>query len=442
MNQPQTSKKQSQRGQSLVEVALFFPIFILLLAGLVEVSQLLVTQNRVSSAARAATRFASNGGLDTGMVTTALNTVTQTLEMDDTVWDIWSIRATVDDSGAGFDSNNGGAWTFTHIYGISNTVRAASVSEADIRTRVINELQTDEFNNQAAGIALGLQIVGTYAIHDVDSILGLDAMSQLAGFSSINALSIMRITANTQDVTAGCSAFPIAVQEYARSVTPPFGQPGSGSNPYPNSNEFAYPNNPPAYASFTNHRVDIPLRDAREGDVFRIQNGAGTGNFGWLLWNEGITGNANALEASLSWPGNSTNYNDCGNGPDCTGQAVTGAYPHKVQGYIQPGDATDQTLNIGNSILGNTGTVNSSGVRNVLAEHISLNRTLRLIVWDESVIPLNTGPGQGGGNIAYRISGYAIFRLIGYNLSQNGQNGSWILAEFIRWDDSCGQPDQ
>ena len=426
MNQPQTSKKQSQRGQSLVEVALFFPIFILLLAGLVEVSQLLVTQNRVSSAARAATRFASNGGLDTGMVTTALNTVTQTLEMDDTVWDIWSIRATVDDSGAGFDSNNGGAWTFTHIYGISNTVRAASVSEADIRTRVINELQTDEFNNQAAGIALGLQIVGTYAIHDVDSILGLDAMSQLAGFSSINALSIMRITANTQDVTAGCSAFPIAVEEGVRSVTNPL---LGGSNPYPSN--FSYPSNPPTYNSFVNHRDNIPLLEAREGDVFRIWNGAGSGNFGWLAWNTGVSANANTLGSSLSWPGDSTNYDPC-SGPGCNQGGVVGGsgFDHAVKGYIEPGDPTDQTLNINDWVAGSQGTVSSSDVNTILQGHIDRGRTLRVIIWKEPT----TGTSN---NLRYQISGFAIVHLIGYHLQQD-----WILAEFIRWDDSCGQPDQ
>ena len=269
----------SERGQSLVEVALFFPIFIILLAGLVEVSQLLVTQNRVSSAARASTRFSSNGGQDEGMVTVLMNNVTQTLETDESVWDIWSIRATVDDEGDGFDGANG-QWTFTQIYGISNTVGSSSLDPTAIQARVLDEIRRDEFDNQATvggvGIAAGLQIVGTYVIHDVDSILGLDAMSQLAGFSSLEALSIMRITTNSQNVTNGCSAFPIAVHEGARSVSAP----GTGSNPYPNAGDFAYPNNPPTYQSFVNHDADVPLLSAQEGDVFKVQNGFGQGNFG------------------------------------------------------------------------------------------------------------------------------------------------------------------
>lgn len=422
------SQRDPQRGQSLVEVALFFPIFIILLAGLVEVSQLLITQNRVSSAARAGTRFGANGGQDEGMVDVALNNVTQTLQTDSGVWDLWTIRAEVNDDATGFDE-----WTFTHAYGISNTVRAPSVSEAAIRQRVLDELRQDEFNNNATdnngvSIAANLQIVGTYAIHDVDSILGLDAMSQLAGFSSLDALSIMRITATGQEVTNGCAAFPIAVHEGARSVSAP----GTGSNPYPNAGEFTYPSNPPPYESFTAHDDEVALQSAQEGDVFKVQNGLGNGNFGWLAWNVNVADSAPALANSLGWPGNSTNYNECTGGAGCPpGQGISGSgFDRNVPGYIEPGDPTDQSIHVGDWVAGSTGSINSNFVQNIIEEHVTLDRELRLIVWDNA-----TGSGSNG---QYQISGFAIFRLIGYHLEQSG-GGSWILAEFKRWDDSCGQ---
>lgn len=418
-----TNQHPSEKGQSLVEVALFFPIFVILLAGLVEVSQLLITQNRVSSAARASTRFASDGGEDAGMITIIHNNVTQTLQTGDDVWDIWSIRATLNAQGNDFAS-----WSFTQIYGISNTVRAPSVDEQAIRDRVLDEIQRDEFDNQSSAIAADLQIVGTYAIHDVDSILGLDAMAQLAGFSSLDALSVMRITATGQQVTNGCAAFPIAVHEGARSVTAP----GTGSNPYPNSGEFDYPSNPPVYESFVGrgHTDNVSLLDAEEGDVFKVQNGFGNGNFGWLVWNEGISANANTLEDSLDWPGNSTNYNPC-SGSGCGGSAVPGSgYNDVVQGYIEPGDPTDQELHVGDWVGASTGSINSNGVQTVIEEHVDLDRALRLVVWNNS--------DAQGANGRYQISGFAVFRIIGYSLNQGG-GGSWILAEFIRWDDSCGQ---
>ena len=415
------SQRDPQRGQSLVEVALFFPIFIILLAGLVEVSQLLITQNRVSSAARAGTRFASDGGEDAGIVTVVLNNVTQTLVLDPEVWDIWSIRATVNEQGTIIEN---GDWQFVHIYGISQTVRFDEVDEEIIKTRIEDELQHDEFVNISAGIASDLRIVGTYAIHDVDSILGLDAMAQLAGFSSLEALSIMRMTASSQQATNGCSAFPIAVHEGVRSVTDPS---LGGSNPYPNAGQFTYPDNPPVYESFVNHDDNIPLLQAQEGDVFRVQNGSGEGNFGWLVWNDGISANANTLENSLGWPGDSTDYSDHGDGGSLN--AIQGWGGNFVpRGYIEPGDTTDQEIHIGDWVRGSTGSIAS--VEDAIEPHVDLDRALRLIVW-------NNSDGQGTNGL-YQISGFAIFRIVGYSLSQ-GQGGSWILAEFLRWDDSCGQ---
>ena len=82
MTKKAAAKHTKHTGQSLVEVALFLPILIILLAGIVELSQLVITQNRVSNAARAATRFGANGGEDEGIVIVALDTVTQTLDIN------------------------------------------------------------------------------------------------------------------------------------------------------------------------------------------------------------------------------------------------------------------------------------------------------------------------------------------------------------------------
>ncbi|MBK9051336.1 MAG: pilus assembly protein [Chloroflexi bacterium] len=53
--------KWQQRGQSLVEVAVFLPVALIIIAGLVELSLFLVTQNRVTTASREAARFGANG---------------------------------------------------------------------------------------------------------------------------------------------------------------------------------------------------------------------------------------------------------------------------------------------------------------------------------------------------------------------------------------------
>lgn len=403
---------RSQKGQSLVEVALFFPIFIIMLAGLVEVANILITQNRVTSATRSSTRFASDGGEDAGMSDVLLNTVTQTLSLDQSVWDVWSVRGKINSTGNGITD-----WQFTHIYGISNTEGFADVDPDDVQQQVLDELQRDEFGNQQANIASNIEFVGTYAIHDIDSILGLNAVPQLVGFTSVKDLTVMRIVGQSLQATNGCDGFPIAVYEGLRSVTPP----GTGSNPYPNN--FNYPNPAPQYANFINHTPDVPLRTAGEGDLFKIQNGFGAGNFGWLVWNQYVAPGT-TLNGSLAWPGNSRDYTT--NAP---GQTPPG-FPHGVYGFIEYNDASDTEMHIGDWVTGRTGSVNANQVGQILQGHITNNRTLRLIVYNQTA-----GTGSNG---RYLISGFAVFRLKGYHLSQ-GQGGSWILGEFIRWDDTCGQ---
>jgi hypothetical protein len=406
-------EQQPQKGQSLVEVALFLPILIIIIAGVVEVSQLLITQNRVNTASRAAARFGANGGEDEGMRRVVLSNVTQTLDLDEALWDVWIVRGQVNEDGNAIDD-----WQFEHIYGISNTVRFDAVDEDALRQRVLDELSVDGRS------AADLRFVGNYVQHDVDTILGLNALPMLDGYNSVSSLNVMRIVGETLEASRGCDAFPIAVDYTVRSVTPP----NTGSNPYPNAGDFWSPANPRVYESFASHRPEIPLKDARPGDVFRIWNGAGAGNFGWLSWNSGINASATTLEASLSWPGNSQDYFNHRDG----GKVVAADYDHVVRGFVDYYDNSDTSLGIGNWVSGNQGAVNSDAVRNVMTQHVSRDRTLRLIVFDET-------RDATGNNAHYRLYGFANFKLHGHNLTRNN-TGGWVLAEFRGWDTSCGQP--
>jgi hypothetical protein len=110
-----------------------------------------------------------------------------------------------------------------------------------------------------------------------------------------------------------------------------------------------------------------------------------------------------------------------------------------VRGYVNPLDTSDLGMNIGDWVTVNTGSVNSDGVRTVVNDHIAKGRYLRLIVWgyDDNSNP--TSPHGTGSNQYFRLKGFAVFRLLGHKLSQGGGSASWILAEFIKWDTSCGQ---
>lgn len=426
-----------ERGQSLVEAALVFPIFVMLIAGVIEVSHVLITKNRVESAARAATRFAASGGEESQRV--ALNSVTDTLDLSSGYWDIWTIEGTVNQSGDGFLPGEG--WQVNKAFGISNTLAYTEVVAAlapDCTTNCINaeilkDLQTDPngvhldpvADPSVKRVAADLKIVATLVIHDIDSVIGINAMPGLSGLYSVQALSVMRTTeeAGLGQQTNGCAGFPIAVHEGIRSLTDV-----DGGNPYPDESDFDSPN-PPAYSDFYKNVPQVPLRDAKEGYIFKVRNGFGAGNFGWLLWNEGRPGNVGTLVDSLTWPGDSVDYSDHN---DHSIDEATPLYPYIVRGYVEPTNALDVSLQVGDWVAANTGTVNGSAVRNALDSHVQLadsGRTLRLLVWDEAE--------EQGSNGRYRISGFIIAKLHGYNLSQK-----WILAEFVRWDTSCGQISQ
>jgi len=162
------------------------------------------------------------------------------------------------------------------------------------------------------------------------------------------------------------------------------------------------------------------LAGAQEGDVFLdIFNGVGDGEFGWLAWNDNPgSQHSHALADRIAYPGNSTD---------------------PIDGYTNPSDPTDQEIQIGDPIWGHTGSVISNSVRDALDDHVDTGRQLRLPVWDISHCDgagaecKGDAPG-GGANVEYRVYGFALVRLISYDL-----NRKMISIEFLRWDNSCGQ---
>jgi hypothetical protein len=185
------------------------------------------------------------------------------------------------------------------------------------------------------------------------------------------------------------------------------------------------------------------LAGAQEGDIFSdIENGVGAGNFGWLRWKDGtglqrcpgepLLNSAGELADSLTYPGNSTT---------CEG----GCW----KGYLDPDESDadyecydeddDYEINVGDWIWGHTGAVNANAVRNALDDHIDTGRTLRIAVWDDALCDgagtecEGDAPG-GGAVVKYRVSGFALVRLISHNLPQKT-----ISLKFVRWDNSCGQ---
>lgn len=120
-------------------------------------------------------------------------------------------------------------------------------------------------------------------------------------------------------------------------------------------------------------------------EVADILNGAGTGNFGWLAWNDD-QGNSRLVQ-SLIAPGASTSYTN-------------------------PATPGDHLLNVGDEVRGRTGVDNSAEVRQALDGLVEHGDLIVAPVWDQAA-------GQGS-NLRYHIAGFAWVRLTSYQLP--GQN--------------------
>lgn len=367
MNQKPTRR---ERGQSIVEFALYLSlVFIPLLGGLIEVSQYVVTQNRISTASRAAARFGANGGEDEGMLTVIQNSIRETMRVDLSPdrWDVWAIRGTVNDTGTSFTS-----FEFNRIYGNGQTERFSTIVTDTVRADILDNLQ-----KQGRG-AEDERIVGTLILYDTESILGLDNL--WATPFSLRGLNVLRYKGLDVAQTNGCAAFPIAIDPTLLSSPLPTGGYLFPTGVIPDNGNFPF------------HEDGKLIAESRAGTIFVLN----VGQFNWVAWNQRT--DAAALIGSMKWPGNSLD---------------------NQAGYVDPEDPTDKTIHIGDLL-------NRSQVQTLaevlgddlaLKQHVERERTLRLIVWDETKT---------------KVGGFAVFRFHGYS-------ASWIVAELIQNDTSCGQ---
>lgn len=426
--------RRNQKGQSMVEAAVVLPILVILLAGVIEVSNLAIVQNKMNTAARAGARFGANGGEDVGILQSHIWAITNTISIDESIWDIWVLRGQVDE----LRQIPADQFTFTHVYGLGKTQEFTATNTItftnNLRQKIQNDLLLDVDNDPSADSS-GVRFVGVYSLHDVQTILGLDVLPNLVGLETMSSFSVMRMAAVTAAVnqTSGCrGVFPLAIEQGVRTLTE--------AEFIANLNgQFTYPTgaNQPQWNEFVRQPpagTTVSLLDGIEGMVYRLNYGAFTSQrFDWLKWNQYITGlsSGNILATSLTWPGNSDDYinhNDLPATPPDDGWGFT------YRGFAEDGDATDKQLHTGDFIDQDTVSTGFSGfgVEAALQDHISPDinsepRSLRMILWDYS---------SGGGDpiqTRYKASGFGIFKILGY------RTNSWILLQLVRIDGSCGQ---
>lgn len=203
-------------GQGLVETAIVLPILIILIIGVVELSNILNTQNKLTTASRIAAgfgaanydrdNFVSATSVDMGQV--ALNTITETLILDPDRWDIWAIRGQTNSDGSDFS-----VFTYTHYseYGNYQVVTEAEWESMvpDVKGDILEALQSVCDGSGGCENAADLEIVSSVPFYRPDPILGLPLLEWLQ-LDRQRGLTVMRVDKPPE--VAGCPLLPIAVR--------------------------------------------------------------------------------------------------------------------------------------------------------------------------------------------------------------------------------------
>ncbi len=474
-------RRWRDHGQSLVEVALFLPILIFILAGVVEVSNLLVTQNRVTTSSRIAAGFGATNfnpdewaevdpgtlaclsGTACAMGEVAINTVTETLDLSPELWDVWSIFAEFDNVGTGFN-----VFTYTHAYGSFDVI--SQIEWSQIITDVKSDMLTD-LQGASAGTA-NLGVVAAIAYHDIGTILGLPVW-QWTGLQTIRGMTVMRV--DEKPPFMGCPIMPISIRIDQFSIYPTNweemdGKALSGQDPlrmkfFPPEDAWEYPDgkltNPPAPTytqtvtatgksvvnsqNFIRNVPGVTLGFARPGYLYwarDIQNDEGlSGNMGWLSWQDEPP--ASALGESLTYPGDFVDPDPY----DGDVQGYRGGRMDLGSGADCPGPLTgngDGHLAIGEWVANAPGNMNANSINAALQWHVDEDIPMFLIVYDYT----NQGEGpqdepdscdeNAGESISFHVLDFAKVNLVGYQYTGLER---WIVFEFLGWGLQCNAPD-
>ncbi|MCI0397756.1 MAG: pilus assembly protein [Chloroflexi bacterium] len=428
--------KSRERGQSLVEVAILLPILILVLAGVVEVSNVLITQNRVTTAARTGAGFgAANydpndwAGTADGMGQVVFNTVTETLDLNPTLWDVWSIRARTNETGTGFE------W-FQYVHTNDGAV-VATADEPAILAQAEADMLADLLSTGQDN-AKSIEVVASLAYYNTDDVLGLPVW-QWSGLYRLHDLTVMRVDGPAPFI--GCSLLPISVRVNQDSVYPYLWPPGmayvSGSpattaNIYPEAvngpQEFEFPD-PASQVSYLNNATPpqlntnrfqynvpgIELRYAQPGYIFWAREDTTSGNFGWLCWRPSC--DANDAGASLDFPGDFLQMYP--GSPADIGAYTIGPPYNDISGN------SDGALERGEWVESMTGNVAS--LDNYMEEYATNpQQPITLVVFD--------AVDSGGANALYRLWDFVVVKLIGFSFQGNEK---WIIFEFVSWGAPC-----
>jgi hypothetical protein len=245
----------SERGQSLVEAAFFLPILFLIMVGLIETSNAIMSYMRLSSAVQEGAQFGAACGTDDGIAEVIFDStpLRDAVTPDNT--DGYVVHAEVDDDG------QVDGWRESHIYG--NGPAESGLTPEEIEERLSRS------QAQGVGGSGGRQgVLVIHVRHKPGSLLGFPGVSTVSQRVTLQASSVMPVSGSDSarkgsQWPQGCAAYPLAL-----------------------------------HASL--------LEGAYKGQLLEaIPNGTKEGNFGWLRWLESWPATTETLAKALRYPGTS-----------------------------------------------------------------------------------------------------------------------------------------
>jgi len=276
-----TSAKE--KGQSLVELALIFPIVLLIVAGLVEIGAVMNAKLTVVNSAREAARYGVFETSDEDITASAQMAAAPRFGYRTENSDIYVIHAKTDVDGSISDTcpqNRDEAasyWCVNHTLG-NGPAAPSFVTRADLEERL-------------GGIG-DMEFVAVAVDYDHESIVGLPILKNLAEGTAINSFSVMRLEEG-QVESGGCVLWPMGMSTTAAN----------------------WPNGHP-----------------KGTDLESVLDVTDPGNFGWLSWSGSPS--ASTLATDLTNPNNSlSNYTNPLDPHDHT--VSVGDWVPGAQGWMQ-----------------------------------------------------------------------------------------------------------
>lgn len=374
-------------AQSLVEFALMLPVLLVILAGGLEVANVLQVYNQLNQAVREAARFGASGGSNGGIV----DVMTVSLNYDESnttglsVWVVRPVLNVINSTTYGWEGQTVPlpwgiapecAFPDSGVCSDAMQVPAAMMASA-IRTgsgTITDAAVRDSIDGERYVI-----VEVTYWAQTLLNLPFWQVPGQASGLVPLRVHAVMRQEVEQEAVQAleeACLAYPLALHADAVS----------------------------------NYGNSIADSDIREGERWAVTDNTTTNptnpGFVYLAWNVGYS--TNDVDLALD------NFQQGGASQD-------------FNEYFPPVEPDpDDGLHVLDWVVTSPGVPPNAGT--TIAEHESLGRQLRIIYYS-TVDPAHGSPTR----TAIQIDGFAIVKIVG------SSTGSSITFQLVRVDKTCGQ---